>query len=205
LFLLAGLAVLVAAGTAWAAIVVRGTGTVTAAAYQEQGLQVSDERLSETLVPGGSADLVFRVRNPNAFSVVVNRIGLASALRKASPAGCTSKLSGPLVRPGGYRLPATRQVTVGAGARVTVTVPDAVRLAASARGGCGFVVDIEVQGEQTAGAAPTSAAPSAVGPDPDGGQSVSPTETPTSVPVTTTPPPPPPGDEDEDGVGVGDE
>jgi hypothetical protein len=187
-----GLLLVAGAGTAAAAIALTGKGTVTAPAYNEQQLQVTDEHLSLPLVPGGSADLVFLVRNPNPFPARVDGVALASSLRKAKPAGCTARVSGPITRAGGYRLPAAARVTVPAGARVEVTAPAAFKLAGAARGGCGFTVDILVSAVQG-----TAAAPSSPGPDPE-----PPVESPSPPPATTKPtttaPPPVTDQPDED-------
>lgn len=151
-----GALLLLGAGVASAAIVLHGRGVLTVPAYHEQGLQVSDVRLSQPLLPGGRADLQFSVRNPNAFSVRVARVSLIGALRKAKPAGCTSVVTGPVTKPAGYRLPASEQVLVVATAQVGVVVHNAFKLAVSARTGCGFTVEIDVQGTQQAPSASPS-------------------------------------------------
>lgn len=147
LVVLGGVMLLSAIG-AYAGIALSGTGTVLFPAARTQGLQVTQERVSGPLIPGGSADLLFAVRNPNTFPVTVNRVGLASSLRSSSPARCTTKLTGPLLAGGGYSLPAGERVLVPPGARRTVIVHRAVRLAASARTGCAFAVDVLAQATQ---------------------------------------------------------
>lgn len=186
-----GSLLLLGAGVASAAILLHGRGVLNVPAYHEQGLQVSDVRLAGPLAPGASADLQFSVRNPNAFTVRVNGVALIGALRKAKPAGCTSGVTGPVTKPAGYRLPAAEQLLVAAGARGDVVVHKAFKLAASARAGCGFTVDIDVQGiQQTEPSSPpattgTSApAPPAESPSP----SSSPTAPATQTPGTSAPP-----------------
>lgn len=149
-----GTLLLAVAGTAAAAIVLTGKGTLTAPAYTEQTLQVSGERLSGPLTPGTAADLLFTVRNPNAFPARVNRVSLASPLRKAKPAGCTAKVGGPVTRTAGAELAAAEQVTVPAGDQAQVTVRGAFRLAAGAGKGCGFTVDILINATQIDAAQP---------------------------------------------------
>lgn len=194
-----GLTLVLGAGTALAAIVLQGRGTLVAPALDEQQLQVTDERLSTPLTPGGSSDLLFAVRNPNPFPARVDRVSLASPMSKTRPAGCTAKVSGPVQR--GYTFPAAERVSVPAGGRVEVTVPAAFKLAGSASKGCGFTVDILVNATQ-ATSAPVSSPPTATAPAPQ-----QPTTPATTRPADSTTAPPPPStelpDEDPlDGAGV---
>jgi hypothetical protein len=180
-----GVGIILLAGGAFAWVVLHGRGELTAETYQEQDLQVTDVRLSAPLSPGGSADLLFSVRNPNAFAVSVDRVTLAGAMRKAKPAGCTSKVSGPLTNAAGYRLPAADRVLVGPGAQQAVVVHTAFRLAASAKAGCGFTVGVDVSATQlTPTASPTTVKPTTPGP------TSTRTEPATVSPTTQTPPPP---------------
>lgn len=186
-----GSLLLLGAGVASAAILLHGRGVLTVPAYHEQGLQVSDVRLAGPLVPGASADLQFSVHNPNPFTVRVNGITLIGALRKAKPAGCTSGVTGPVTKPAGYRLPTAEQVLVAAGTRGDVVVHKAFKLAASARAGCGFTVDLDVQGTQqglTAGPSPSTS--STVLPDPPATTppTSKPAISPTTVPTSEGPP-----------------
>jgi len=175
-----GSLLLLGAGAASAAILLHGRGVLNVSAYHEQGLQVSDVRLAGLLAPGASADLQFSVRNPNAFTVRVNGVMLIGALRKAKPAGCTSGVTGPVTKPAGYRLPTAEQQLVGAGARVDVVVHKAFKLAATARAGCGFTVDIDVQGIQQAVPTTPPTTTSTTAPTP-------PAEPTTAAPSSTTP------------------
>lgn len=199
IILITGVGLMVGAAAAYAAITLTGRGTVTAPAARTEQLQVSAERLSRPLLPGASANLVFTVRNPNGFPVDVDRVALASTPRAVSPAGCAAQLTGPLLAKGGYPLPAAERITVAAGASRSVTVRDAVRLASSARTGCGFTVDITVQATQGAPVVtPTVAPPGGPIRQPPTSAPTSPvatSATPTrSTPVVTaTPPQPPPG------------
>lgn len=180
-----GAVLVVFAAVASAAIILHGRGVLEAPAGMEQNLQVSDVRLSRPLMPGGAADLLLSVRNPNAFGTRVDRITLVGALRKAKPAGCTSKVSGPVTKPAGYRLPPADQVLVGAGAKKDVVVHAAFTLAGSAKTGCGFTAEVDVSATQlTPTASPTtvkpSTAPTSTTPPTE------PTTAPTSIEPTTT-------------------
>ncbi len=147
-----GLFLLFGAGAAAAAITLSGKGTLVAPAYDGKQLQVTDEHLSQPLAPAAAADLVFTVRNPHGFAVRVYQVGLASPMSRAKPAGCTARVSGPVLR--GYTFPAGTQVTVPPGARTEISVPAAFRLAPAATRGCGFTVDILVSAVQ-GGSVPT--------------------------------------------------
>lgn len=181
-----GLLLMATAGAAAAAITLSGKGTLVAPAYHEKMLQVTDERLSRPLTPGGAADLLFAVRNPNAFPVRVDGVSLASAMSRAKPAGCTAKVSGPVRR--GFVFPAADRVTVPAGGRSEVRVPDAFRLARSALRGCGFTVDILVSATQGAGAPPASTPAPPVPPVPPDPPAEPGPSVPVTEPATTTAP-----------------
>jgi hypothetical protein len=151
------LLMLIAGGTAYAAIVLHGRGVLNAPAMQTSNLQVSDVRLSRPLTPGAAVDLLFSVRNPSAFGVLVDQVTLVGVLRKAAPAGCTSKVAGPVTKKAGYRLPRADQVLVGAGVKKGVVVHAAFTLAATAKAGCGFTAEVDVSAtQQTSPANPTA-------------------------------------------------
>lgn len=182
-----GALMVLGAGLAWASIVLHGRGTLNAPAVQELDLQVSNTRLDRPLMPGGSADLLFSVRNPNAFGARVDQVTLVGALRKAKPAGCTTQVTGPVLKSGGYRLPPAEQVLVGAGAKKDVVVHAAFTLARSSKTGCGFTAEVDVSATQLPPtASPTAGASS--GPAPTSPFTTRPTTPPTTLPVTLTPP-----------------
>lgn len=186
-----GAALVITAGIAFGAIILHGRGVLSASAVQERDLQVSDVRLSRPLMPGGAVDLLLSVRNPNAFGARVDQVTLVGALRKAKPAGCTSKVGGPVTRPAGYRLPLADQVLVGAGVKKNVVVHAAFTLAGSAKSGCGFTAEVDVSATQL----PSTASPTAVDPTtaptstaPTFNHTLPPIDPPTVTPVPVTPP-----------------
>jgi hypothetical protein len=191
-----GSALVLFAAVASAAIILHGRGVLEAPASTEQNLRVSDVRLSAPLRPGGTVDLLLSVRNPNAFGTRVDRITLVGALRKAKPAGCTSKVSGPVTKPAGYRLPAADQVLVGAGVKKDVVVHAAFTLAGSAKTGCGFTAEVDVSATQlTPTASPTTANPTPASTSttsPAAPVTTPPTTVPVTVPTTLIPPGVPP-------------
>lgn len=169
LFLVFGSILIITAMAASAAIILHGRGLLDTAAVTEQDLQVSDVRLNRALVPGGTADLLFSVRNPNTYDARVDHVSLVGALRKAKPAGCSTKVAGPVTKPAGYRLPSAEQVLVGAGEKKNVVVHAAFTLAGSSKSGCGFTAEVDVSATQL----PPTASPT--------------TENPTTAPTSTPP------------------
>lgn len=184
-----GALMVIGAGSAFAAVLLHGRGVLVAPSLQQQqqqNLQVGNIRLSKPLAPGGSADLLFSVRNSNAFGVRVDQLSLIGALRKAKPAGCTSKVTGPVTRRAGMRLPPAEQVLVGAGKQRNVVVHAAFILAKSARTGCGFTVEVDVSATQLPSTvSPTTDSPS---PAPASTTTTGPAWPPGHPPVITTPP-----------------
>jgi len=172
-WVLALLGVLMASGSAAAAaaVVVHGKGELVSQPLTGD-LQVVTARLDPLLVPGQASDLVIQVRNRSAFTVVADRVRLASPPREESPAGCLAKLSGPLLREtAGVKLAGGQRVALAPGRDGQVVVPGALSLATSAKGGCGFRVVVDVQAVRQA---PTTTPPT------------TPTTTPTPTTVTPT-------------------
>jgi len=167
----AGAAVLLTGSVAAAAdpVVVRGQGDLVSTPLSG-GLAVVDARLEPLLIPGGSSDLVVNVRNRGAQFLVLDRVLLRSSPRDAHPSGCVAKLTGPLRSGDGITLTGEQRVVVGPGRAADLTVPSVLSLPASAAGGCGFRVAVEVRAVPTA---PHSLPP---------------------TPEVTSPPPPPPAD-----------
>jgi hypothetical protein len=170
----AGAAVLLTGSVAAAAdpAVVRGQGDLVSMPLTG-GLAVVDARLEPLLVPGGSSDLVVTVRSRSAQPLTLDRVLLKSPPRDARPPGCVAKLTGPLRSGAGVTLTGEQRVVVGPGRAADLTVPSVLSLPASAAGGCGFRVTVEVRA--------VPAAPHSLPPTPEA--------TP-PTPVRTPPPPP---------------
>lgn len=147
----AGLATVLAAGGAWAAMQVSGDGTASAEAYTEKPLTVTEAAFSGPLFPGGKIDLTFKVTNPNPFKVKVKTIGL----KQGAPPAITCKsgeeqfLSGPVGAQGtSFTIPAADQTVIdGNGGNGTVTIKNAVSLSNNATKGCAVTVPFTITGE----------------------------------------------------------
>jgi hypothetical protein len=165
-----------------AAIVLHGHAELVVDPAETGGLEVGDVRLAAPLVPGGTADLVLAVRNRGTVPVAADRITASLPLKDARPAGCTSKVSGPLLTADGSRLSGQQRVVLQPGEQRVVTVPRAVRLAASSKTGCGFRLTLDVQAVQVV--VPTTPAPTRPTTAPD---TEPPTIAPTTAPTETPP------------------
>jgi hypothetical protein len=177
---------------AYAAVAVHGRGELVADAVETAGLEIDEVRLSVPLTPGHTSDLVFRARNRTGSVLVTDRVTALLPLREAKPAGCTSKVSGPLLG-SGMVLGGEQRVVLAPGERQEITIPAAVRLAGSSKTGCGFKVTIDVQAVSappTTG--PTTRPPTSptVRPSDPTGPSDPPTSTPPTEPPPTTVNPP---------------
>src|SRR4051812_24484118 len=82
---------------AYAAVSVHGRGELVAEPVETAGLEIDEVRLSVPLTPGHASDLVFRARNRTGGVLVADRVTALLPLREAKPAGCTSKVAGPLL------------------------------------------------------------------------------------------------------------
>jgi hypothetical protein len=143
-------AVLIIPAGAYAAVTIFGKGSLTAEAYQSQGLTVSEEKLSKKLFPGAEADLTMKVTNPNPFPVKVTQVEPTGNPTNVT-AGCDlSKVSGPVGANPAYSIPVAAQQTVPGGGDAVVTIPKAVKLDLSATQGCGFTIAIKITGTQSA-------------------------------------------------------
>ncbi|UTT68749.1 hypothetical protein NMQ03_16195 [Arthrobacter sp. DNA4] len=92
---LAGLLATAGAGTAYAYWTASGTGAGSAAAATMQTVTVdalvASDNPKTVLYPGGSADVVLRLSNPNPYSVQVYSVtGNGPAVADASHPGCTT-------------------------------------------------------------------------------------------------------------------
>jgi hypothetical protein len=159
-------------------------------------LEVLDARLEPMLLPGATGNLILSVRNRSAADAVADRVRLLRPLRDVQPAGCLAAVSGPLLDPGGVSLAGLQRVTIRAGRTGEVVVPAALALAATAKNGCGFRVQVDIQAIQL----PPKTMPPSSWPTTDPTWSptagpTDPTSTPTAGPGTdpTTIPTPWPG------------
>ncbi len=141
-------AVAVIPTAAYAAMTLFGTGNAEVFAYQAQNMPVTNTAFSKTLYPGASANLTFRVDNPNPFPVNITKIA-ATGADTFNGGGCPNgaNLSGPVMGLNqDYPLPTA--VEVGAGGYANVTVPNAVTLGSNATNGCGFKIAVKITGAQ---------------------------------------------------------
>lgn len=151
------LAVVTASGAAWAAMVIFGTGTVKADAYEAKALVVSEEKFSGPIFPGAELDMTFTVSNPNPFPVKISKLELDGDPQKAVTGTCVqgnnlSVLTTKLPIAGvGTSIPAASQVIVPANGSATVTLADAVQYdkGLSKTTGCTLIVKFKVTGTQS--------------------------------------------------------
>ena len=111
----------VAAGSAWAYWSTSGSGSGSAKAGSP----------STGLVPGGSADLVLTLDNPNGSAVTIVGVAQKGTANVVGGSGCTAANAGVSVR-SQTRL----SVPVAPGTGVTVHVPNGVSMSGSSDGGC---------------------------------------------------------------------
>jgi hypothetical protein len=141
-------------GAAFAAMAVTGDGTVSADAYTQQPLGITNAHLSGPLYPSAKVDLVMNVKNGNPFKVKVTRIGVKQGSNPTVHcAGNDAQyLSGPLgTSATSVALPADDQVTIdGNGNTTEVRIHNAVQLSNSATAGCTLTVNFTLSGESAA-------------------------------------------------------
>jgi hypothetical protein len=121
-----GASVLGVAGTAAAYFKTTGTGSGSATAGTAQNLTglTATASVSSLIYPGGSADLVLKVHNPNSQDVVVSAVAA-----NGSASGCTTPAITVSASTG---LP----FTVPAGGNLSVTLTGAAAMATSASSDC---------------------------------------------------------------------
>ena len=130
------LCLLAGAGTAYAYWASTGTGTGAAAAGTMQvtvDALVAGDSNGTTLVPGGTADVILRTSNPNAFAVTLYSVAASGpATADAAHAGCsTTGVS--FTAPAAPLAPA---VTIPAKSSVFVTLPGAASMSALSQSAC---------------------------------------------------------------------
>lgn len=129
-----GLAVLLTAGLAAAAWVVRGAGTGTGRAATTDNLVVTKGTATGDLYPGSTGGDVFvQVRNPNSFPVDLTTATIAGPV---TPTNCAVTISR-----GSFDLSAAAPVP--AGATRSFTIPDALSMGVGADSSCqGLGLDV---------------------------------------------------------------
>jgi len=134
---LAGLLVTAAAGTAYAYWSAAGSGSGSAAAGTMQAVTVdalvAGDNPKTALIPGGSADVVLRLTNPNPYAVQVYSVtpnGPATA--DAAHAGCTT--TGVSFR--GIAAPLSTATYVAANSSTLITLPGAAAMDTTSLAAC---------------------------------------------------------------------
>ncbi len=157
----AAVLVIAGGGTAWAAYLLYGFGTITSNKAVTQGLVVDNAsaQLTKKLVPGQTVGAKAVVQNPNDFPVKVTGVIVRTEGQTVNPntPACqtTVKVEGTgTTWPGEGGGPATAQPVVGTvviapGGSEWVTVAEAVSQDAGATELCGFSAQFAVKAETT--------------------------------------------------------
>jgi hypothetical protein len=137
----AALAVLAGAGVAYAAWTASGTGTAGAKATTFQPLTVSAGATTALLYPGGSADAVVSITNPNPFPVKITQIGQDTTPGKyvSSDQGASCTDASGSTHPTGVTLTTatgTPLASVPANSSAPVTLTGKVTMSAASDNGC---------------------------------------------------------------------
>lgn len=144
-----------AGGAAYAAITLTATGSAQADAYVARSLTVSGSQFSSQVYPGVSANLSFKVSNPNPFKVDIKSVAIANPrdLSVTCAPGEAKYLSGPAANVSGstYTFPEGKIPQVPAGTEAapgeqTVVIPGALNLSNDATQGCTVNVTFVVTG-----------------------------------------------------------
>lgn len=134
---LAGLLVTAGAGTAYAFWSGSGTGTGSAAAGTMQPVSVdalvAGDNPQTALIPGGSADVVLRLTNPNPYAVQVYSVTAnGTAAADAQHPGCTT--TG--VSFTGTAAPLSPATYVAANSSALITLPGAAAMDTTSLAAC---------------------------------------------------------------------
>lgn len=144
---------LFATGAAYAAVQLFSYGTINQAEATLQQLNLTDAKLTGSLVPGQTVGGSVKVSNPNDFPVKVTAVILKDSSLAATGANCDPAT----VAPGGavaayptggagHKIALASPVTInGGGGPVTITVPGAVSQAGTATGLCAVSADFAVE------------------------------------------------------------
>ncbi len=123
------------AGGAYAYWTAHGSGNGIASAGTPLNVTVdaASGTPSSLLVPGGSADLLVKLDNPNAYSVTIVGISqnLGGTVSVTGGTGCTAANSGVTVPTS-----AGLNVTVATGTGVVVHIPNGASMSTSSASGC---------------------------------------------------------------------
>ncbi|WP_045729409.1 hypothetical protein [Pseudarthrobacter chlorophenolicus] len=134
---LAGILITAGAGTAYAYWTTTGTGNGSAAAAAMQTVAVdalvAGDNPKNALYPGGSADVVLRLTNPNPYAVQVYRVtGTGPAVADAAHSGCT--ITG--VTFTGPAAPISPAPSVAANSSALITLPGAAAMDTTSLAAC---------------------------------------------------------------------
>lgn len=146
---LTGLLITAGAGTAYAYWTSTGSGTGSAAAGTMQAVTVdalvAGDNPKTALYPGGSADVVLRLTNPNPYSVQVYSVTAnGPAVADAAHSGCTT--TG--VRFTGPAAPLSPATYVAANSSALITLPGAAAMDTTSLAACqGATFSIPVTAE----------------------------------------------------------
>jgi hypothetical protein len=133
----AALLLLAGGGTAYAYWATTGAGSGTAAAAAMQAVivdaLVAGDANRTSLAPGGTADVILRTSNPNAFAVQLYSVSSNGAVSAdAAHAGCTTT-GVSFTAPAAPLAPA---VTIPAHSSLLVTLPGAASMSAQSQSAC---------------------------------------------------------------------
>lgn len=149
----APLGVLAVGGAAYAAVALFGFGSINAQAATMKNLDVSNARLSGSLVPGKSVGGVSDVGNQNDFDVKVTGIIVQDSSLAVTGSGCDAgslTLNGSATTyPGsgggsGHQINLAAPITIQAGQGATITAPNVVSQSSSATALCGVKANFAV-------------------------------------------------------------
>jgi hypothetical protein len=121
------------AGGAYAYWTAHGSGSGTASVGTPLNVTVgaASGTTSSLLVPGGSADLLVKLDNPNAYSVTIVGISQSGTVSVTGGTGCTAANAGVTVP-----TQAALNVSVATGTGVVVHIPNGASMSTSSASGC---------------------------------------------------------------------
>ncbi len=138
----AGIAAVMAAGPVFAFYTVAGSGNSSGTTGTVQPLTVSPATVgspSSTLLPGGTADLLLNVTNPNAVAVTITSVAQGGGVTVSGGSGCSSDPAWPTTTgSSGVSIVTTTglSISVPAGSSATVHVAGAASMTSGSASGC---------------------------------------------------------------------